>query len=173
MCGPWKCAPFESDVQSAVQRDGEGEGEVGIAAATCAQGNGFTPDAVPVVWVRVTVRVSPQAQRPALCGKPQERLSRARGLKNSLFHGVSSLRRRLPAGRARWRPRQSLGASEGAWPSPSPSTWRTPRTHPLARFPTGTGGLRFACHRVGGHAARKPNFYVAILCTEFTHHTPT
>ena len=34
--------------------------------------------------------------------------------------------------------------SEGAWPSPSPSTWRAPRTHPLARFPTGTGGLRFA-----------------------------
>eukprot|EP00966_Prymnesium_polylepis_P166931 3858853-Prymnesium_polylepis.1 len=34
--GPWKCAPFESDVQLAVQRDGEGEGEVGIAAATCA-----------------------------------------------------------------------------------------------------------------------------------------
>ena len=55
-------------MQSAVQRDGEGEGEVGIAAATCAQGNGFTPDAVPVVWVRVTVRVSPQ--RPAAASAP-------------------------------------------------------------------------------------------------------
>eukprot|EP00966_Prymnesium_polylepis_P080129 1856903-Prymnesium_polylepis.1 len=29
-----------------------------------------------------------------------------------------------------------LRCSEGAWPSPSPSTWRAPRTHPhpLARF---------------------------------------
>ena len=67
-CGPWKCVPFESDLQPAVQREGEGEGEVGIAAATCAQGNGFTPDAVPVVWVRVTVRVSPQ--RPAAASAP-------------------------------------------------------------------------------------------------------
>ena len=57
---PWKCVPFESDMQPAVQREGEGEGEVGIAAATCTQGNGFTPDAVVVVWRHVTVRVSPQ-----------------------------------------------------------------------------------------------------------------
>ena len=32
--GPWKCVPFESDLQPAVQREGEGEGEAGIAAAT-------------------------------------------------------------------------------------------------------------------------------------------
>ena len=56
----WKSAPFESDLQPAVQREGEGEGEVGIAAATCTQGNGFTPDAVVVVWRHATVRVSPQ-----------------------------------------------------------------------------------------------------------------
>eukprot|EP00966_Prymnesium_polylepis_P152449 3521474-Prymnesium_polylepis.1 len=47
-----------------------------------------------------------------------------------------------------WRPRRSLGVSEGAWPSasPSPSTWRAPRTHPLARFARQGrgGGLRFA-----------------------------
>eukprot|EP00966_Prymnesium_polylepis_P221545 5125419-Prymnesium_polylepis.1 len=59
--GAWKCVPFESDLQPAVQREGEGEGEVGIAAATCAQGNEFTPDAVPVVWRRVTVCLSPRA----------------------------------------------------------------------------------------------------------------
>ena len=29
------------------------------------------------------------------------------------------------------------------------------------------------CRRVGGHAARKLNFNVAILCTDLTHHTPT
>eukprot|EP00966_Prymnesium_polylepis_P094363 2183988-Prymnesium_polylepis.1 len=85
--------------------------------------------------------------------------------------------RRLPAGRARWRPCGSLRTSEGAWPGPSPSTWHAPRTHPLARFPIGTGGLRFAlphaCRRVGGHAARKLNVNVAILCTRLTHHAPT
>eukprot|EP00966_Prymnesium_polylepis_P227483 5264215-Prymnesium_polylepis.1 len=54
--------------------------------------------------------------------------------------------RRLPAERARWRPRQSLGASEGAWPSPLPGHLaRTPH-HPAGSLPdsSGTGGLRFA-----------------------------
>ena len=53
----WKCVPFESNLQPAVQREGEGEGEVGIAAATCAHGSGQrvhagSADAVPVadVW---------------------------------------------------------------------------------------------------------------------------
>ena len=67
---PWKCVPFESDMQPAVQREGEGEGEVGIAAATCTQGNGFTPDAVFVVWRHVTVRVSPQRAASASASAP-------------------------------------------------------------------------------------------------------
>eukprot|EP00966_Prymnesium_polylepis_P076762 1779517-Prymnesium_polylepis.1 len=56
--------------------------------------------------------------------------------------------RRLPAGRARWRPRPSLGASDGAWPSPSPSTWRAPRTHTrwLASR-QGRGGCVLPCRR--------------------------
>ena len=65
----WKSAPFESDLQPAVQREGEGDGEVGIAAATCTQGNGFTPDAVVVVWRNVTVGVSPQ--RAASASAPE------------------------------------------------------------------------------------------------------
>eukprot|EP00966_Prymnesium_polylepis_P184001 4264782-Prymnesium_polylepis.1 len=52
----------------------------------------LNPKAVSALHPRHTVRVSPD---PFL---------RARGLKHSLW-------RLLPAGRARWRPRRSLGAS--------------------------------------------------------------
>jgi hypothetical protein len=104
-----------------------------------------------------TVRVSPD---PFL---------RARGMTNSLLHGVSS-RLATPSSRLR-----ALEAT------PEPRSFgrcvAEPLPHhlapPLARFPTGTGGCGLPCRRVGGHAARKLNVNVAILCTRLTHHAPT
>eukprot|EP00966_Prymnesium_polylepis_P059776 1386646-Prymnesium_polylepis.1 len=53
--------------------------------------------------------------------------------------------RRLPAGCACWRPRRSLGASEGAWPRPEPLPHHLARTahHPAGSLPDRDGGTAF------------------------------